>query len=367
MTKRTAKSRIPHGKTYEDVVRFSGTVVLQSGPRTDSYAPRHPVDEKCGRFLTRHWAMTPARTDPLYAIPKGLLTALEQYVAGFLTEKERALERELTDFCDAHGAAGIVEGTFISGMLLGRAGKMPIPEAALDPRAATDPAVKARVRSGIDAARSALGELQETNLPYLGWLLTNPAYLSDLARLREHRQARVPWRSFMLAVGERDDPLLREFLGNWQLTKMLTWDLPIPQGPNLTFCPWPASVHQGPYLMPSIPLTAGPAVGRLLQKILPEVQRSRVPSHLADWIDVLGRRGKKRGLTHYDHIFAVHFYLSLVLGRYADRVGRQIEKMDNALADFLFLSPDSIKKIRLAVKRRLPKRGKNPTPGAAAP
>ena len=69
---------------------------------------------------------------------------------------------------------------------------------------------------------------------------------------------------------------------------------------------------------------------------------------------ILRRKGKSEGSLYYPHLFRLRFYRDIVLiSRCADRVQGHVEELDAVMGTSFHLSEDAIKKVRLAIARRL--------------
>lgn len=91
-----------------------------------------------------------------------------------------------------------------------------------------------------------------------------------------------------------------------------------------------------------------------LGEIIDEARAGATPQHLGQWQDVLQRTGGGKGLIRYQRMLALHFNRNIVFcSRYADRLKRRVEKLDDVFAEFIGRGVDKIKKLRLAIVHRL--------------
>ena len=148
------------------------------------------------------------------------------------------------------------------------------------------------------------------------------------------------------------------FCNRWRLMGMATWELPLPQGPNISSLPLPNSV---------VPLATMtnlqlPATMRLparfpLDQILKKQRHNNSTDNLDGWQKILDREesGNKLGIQGFCQMMELHFYRNIVLpSRHSDRIRKNVALLDEKFGEFLGgVSSDSIKKIRSACNRRL--------------
>jgi len=337
-----------------------------------------PAGEACLKFRDTHKHVSAASLDPLYAMPQPLLEAICTHVPNWLTQEEVDFERALLAFCQSLLGVGIVDNSPVHCMLLDPPPPLTLSEEevaflkshdpdrpAKEPAADSmppDPAAAGRLRAEArmieETAEKRLTPWRDLAKAYLGWLLTKSEFVRELAVLREHRQRRSHWRSFEWMPNEKPDPDLRTFLDRWQLTAFASWDLPQPQGPNLTGVPWPSQVLGAKATIRiEVPITAALASDYEVLQSVEEMRDRQCPPHLREWIEVIQRLAKRHtyslGLTRLSHMFMLQFYRHTVLGRYASRIVGRVQQLDRAFGDFLGVGDDETKRLRLAIHARL--------------
>jgi len=198
-------------------------------------------------FWNEHadWAQALPENEPHYAFPAAAIEGPQlQRVFG----KRLEIERQFTQVCDAHGIVGVWGARAVGYHHLTR---QPL---QLDPALAAGLGCTPQQAAAIQTAAGQTEAAHDRLLGVVGWLLTEPLFLADVAKLRGEYEA-LPvddQPSFPLArvVMLRTQPSavtaaflenLRQFLDRWGLTQMATWDLPNPQGPLL-----PTLLPEGP-------------------------------------------------------------------------------------------------------------------------
>jgi hypothetical protein len=307
-------------------------------------------------FRERFATNANARRDPLYALPSTLLDAIEGALPGWLGDEEIEFERALCGLCECHQAVGLAGDRILVHNILRRS---PLPSVS---RALFEELGWGRYMTYEGMTRS-LQRLDERVAPvhdrqeaYLGWLTTNSDFLGEVSGVVSREDA---------AVGEhgRIDPstsLVREFgdfCRRWQLYGMVTWELPLPQGPDLTGVPRPQQT--GPAQTDAqlvIPVTLPLPTRYPLREIIAEIQRRNTPDHLKRWQDVLrGDDERGTGLRRYASMFRLRFYRDIVLSsRYGERFHRRVQPLDEAFGRYFgSVGEESVKRLRLAINRRL--------------
>lgn len=189
------------------------------------------------------WAQALPENQPHYAIPAAAIQGPQlQRVFG----KSLAIEREFTRVCDTHGIVGVGETCTVA---YHRLTCQPL---QLDPRWVTALGWTAQQAAAIQTAGGQTDIAHDRLLGVVGWLLTEPLFLADVAKLRTEYEA-LPagtrpnfplGRAVVLdSVGVHEPEMpaatsafavnLRQFLDRWGLMQLATWDLPDPQGPLL--------------------------------------------------------------------------------------------------------------------------------------
>jgi len=143
------------------------------------------------------------------------------------------------------------------------------------------------------------------------------------------------------------------FCERWQLTGMVTWDLPQPRGANLG----------GPAAMGSLmgladrPTIELPTTLKLpVRYPLRDMIHSQPDGNLAEWQAVMEQRHPSHfNYARWRRVFQLHFYRNICLAsRYADRFPRRVAAIDWAFADYLGdASDESVRKLRRWIDGRV--------------
>jgi hypothetical protein len=318
-----------------------------------------PDAERCNQFRSRHSNVQLVRLDPLYVLPSELIGEISKVLPDWLSESERNFERDLANLCESLGAVGIAENGFVRCSLLKPS---PIPPELIKKlstqfvaEAPKDTANKLTIAD--ERLELFHGQMQA----FAGWLLTNPEFLDDRNSLRRRMQNRNLRQSFS-AFFIGSDQGFKQFLDKWMLTGLSSWELPIPQGPNLSGVSWPDEVSRRQGMVNvSMPNTMSMDSRFPLRDVIAEMHVGNRPGHLTEWFKVLDRKGKSKGMQWYQRTLHLHFYLNFALGaRYGDRLfARNWAKLDSAFGSFFCVGDDLIRQIRQEINRR-PKRSEDP-------
>jgi len=307
------------------------------------------------QFLERFRGNPPADREPLYALPSSLLDAIESCLPGWLTTDAMGFERELAAFCELHRAVAIAGGRTVSHEIL-----LPTPAPEIS-RELFEELGWERHMSYQQACRAVrlaserLSPIHDQQEAYLGWLLTNSQFLEEVASLRARQDAEVEDSGSLTDAS----PLFGEFASfcrRWQLVGMATWELPIPQGPNLSGIPFPRHCEQPDTDVGIVtPVTMRLPARYPIREIASEVQRRKTPDHLNEWLRVLEGGENRPGLRRFARMFPLHFYRNVVLlSRYGSGAPGIVPRLDEAFATFFGgLTGDSVKRLRTAIQRRL--------------
>ena len=159
-----------------------------------------------------------------------------------------------------------------------------------------------------------------------------------------------------------------QFFYRWNLKTFLTWDLPVPMQPAL----WNVNDDSLGSGMDRTRTATGEAGVNLfvpwylfrdgkfrfkLQEFASHLRELGNPSHLAGWLkrpSARGGRGKRLGDERLHILFSLYRYQKLAIeSRYADRPGFGVEQQDHAFAQFLGLSEESVRQVRLHLQKQL--------------
>jgi hypothetical protein len=312
-------------------------------------------DGRSEQLLARHPVVPWAPSNPLYAIPEPLCESLHNKLPGWFSEQEFAFERDLANFCNRRSAAGIVDGIPIPRSMIVPERLPPVSRKLFEELGWGKELTFESMQQSLAAAEKSLPPLYDGHQAYLGWLLTNPQYLVELNAFKQDRIIPYPRLGFQLRHPTDDFPL-RQFLGRWQLSSFASWELPVPQGENLTGEPWPESITAfQARIQVSLPVTTRLPARWPLGQTLEHLRKHQTPSHLRPWTALLKRQTPSR----YQNLFRLHFYRNIVLlSRYADRLSRNVQQLDGVFSEYLGLSESEIKQLRLLANRRLSSQAK---------
>ena len=202
------------------------------------------------------WAMAPRRADTIYCLPPPAIAALaadNRRTRPPLDASQEAAERAFTALCAEFLAVGVHHGRLVTNTQLNdqRIGLPPVDAEFMKQYGGWTDADVRTVRAALPKAARASDRVKG----YVGWLLTEPAFLAEAADVRRAWDAlpardrpdfpltrplpgaaepgpgpgRARWRgpAGVQAFGAR----LVAFLDKWALTSLATWDLPVAQGP----------------------------------------------------------------------------------------------------------------------------------------
>jgi hypothetical protein len=331
------------------------------------------------------------QSDVVYALPDLLITSIVKKIPDFFSAEEQHFERDLTRLA---GAGFFLKSPFSFP-------RLPHPvlsgeEATrldhFDRRHATSARrIREMLEDGMQGSGRTTEEIkryreaeheEKWNIEirqraYAGWLVTNPEF-------RDNRGAfRIAWepairelggfpRLPLSLMGEKPSQPnkayqdfysdYKNFCVDWGLDGFATWDLPRPMRPELdsrslyylpavqeagvtAFVPW--------YLLRDKDIQ--------LSELAERIRVLKGPEHLGDWLD---HRPKDWGYDRFAVMLEIFIHLELCLkSRYAERLKRNVERLDRALGYYLSPGPDkeagaeseaeTIRKIRQAMNRRL--------------
>ena len=309
---------------------------------------------------------------PLYAIPSSILECLNGRLPKFLTKTELEKERRFSTYCESSFSLGLFRGKFIRHLTLSRLAPCPIDEVifrqlGLDPQKSLE-AKEQLFRSQAESFKPFAVQLEG----YMGWMMTDPRFIQERDALRNKWGKGNYSFSFPNSNGvasifklPRDRPPYKPnpfqelasdfafFYKRWQLSQLITWDLPQPIGANIGGPAWLGKlvgVEESPALQLS-PILRFPA-----RCPLKELMRGRLDEHLAEWKKVLDQRHPKHyGFDRFGRIFHLHFYRNIVLGsRYGDRFHRQKEALDAVFSGYFEDRNDqNVKRLRQWTDKQL--------------
>jgi hypothetical protein len=338
-------------------VEGRGGAVARKNDRTSDVA------SPWAAFASRHRGHPLLQKNPLYALPKGLIDRIEALIPGLWTPDEEGFERDL-----AETATG---GFF-------HRKPFPCPFLPAPASAAADRACQATLEMEAEGLRAAglhdvqvqrylekERQLQEAAtlraLAYTGWLIANRQFLAERDVFRNVWEERVKETGCFPAhrlsfLGEQGEPVGQEeavvltFYRRWGLHTFLTWEVPVPMQPHFYSVVYQDTVTLGGaglhlflpwHLLRDQQLT--------LRQLASQLRTARHPEHLRGWFSSTAEGRKGLGYKRLKNAFVLHWCRKLALAeRYGDRLAGHTERLDLALSEFLGLTVDSVKKVRLA-------------------
>lgn len=322
-----------------------------------------PLAASLTAFRQRHqdWLGPLESEGPVYRLPHKTIQGLRKPPAGqrpIMSHEQAKAEVAFTDLCLGNKAVGVWNNRFVCPSYLVR------PDALSETMLLGFNWTKKQIQTTLQF----VGKTDSIALRlkgYVGWLVTEPAFLAKRDELASRWQA--------LSAAERPYPIARSvqlsatlkekqsakgaiaafqqdlngFLDRWGLMEMLTWDLPQPQGPLL-----PAPVALDSPAMPKhglhivLPLHY-PLTGT--DDLLRQIHQQQV-CLARD----LGMDTSMAGLPHYEaygQMLEVHLLELAIRSRYGKPGQRRglVTVMEASMAETLKRSVDQVQKLRKAI------------------
>ncbi|HLJ92174.1 MAG TPA: hypothetical protein VKU02_03180 [Gemmataceae bacterium] len=328
-------------------------------------------------FARRHASNRFLELDALYALSEPIIDAIQASVPRFFSAEQEWFERDL---------ARTASFGFFHQRPLGRAATLPPEQTAQPSLAERQRCLSEQIHELLGAEMHQAGatayeigeffagsaernrRVEDRQNAYAGWLVTNPQFRREVGTLRQRWEGMVrAIRSFPTlpmwfipdATADRDLPAeFREefeaFYCRWGLETMRTWDWPVPMEPDFV-----GGLREGIKHLSQAGLTLfmpwyvlrGERID--LQDIARLCRIGSVPDHLCDWVNKRGQGGgDDRGEVRYKNLLWLYRFHELVLLRRFPRSCKgHLERLDYALARVLERDQDSVKKLRLQLRR----------------
>jgi len=329
------------------------------------------------RFKQRHADNGLLRHDPLYSLPSELIDKIVEKIPGFFTPANLRFERDLAASAGFCFSRRLRYGRSVADDELGD-------ESPSQRTQRSDGEIKEIQRHELEKAGRREGEIsanereheqlldmiQDRKSSYVGWLVTNPTFQSELARLRGKWEAtlndmpRFPRLPVALIVDEVPTVFPEEiivdfssFYFRWGLETLVTWDWPVPMEPD-----WGTGIREWPHFFTSSGLVLIIPWyllrrGKIDMKVIAGHRRFQgAPDHLAGWIlpKSGGRKGKELGDDRFGQMSKLYRWLCLILDRrYETECRRKTAKLDQAIAKYWKCNRESVKKLRESMRKRL--------------
>jgi hypothetical protein len=211
---------------------------------------------------------------------------------------------------------------------------------------------------------------------YLGWLTTNPQFVAErddlftscAAEVEEHGvprsgptiagDGRLARRVRRIRCGSTNRFLDRfaQFYARWRLQHLITRELPMPLAPQSPIITPLALLTQmrlgsvGYYQPDIVPIPSRDSLRNMLEDVRVHGQHE----HLAEWHSICrSSRQNDHAMRRYGKIFVLQHYWSLLEQRYPQLLRRRVGRVQEAFAEFLYVSPDAVDKYRQRIRSRL--------------
>ena len=341
--------------------------------------------------LRRRFPKHPAlKTETLYSLPPDLISSIDEHIPGFLKPEDLEFELSLAE----HEDVGFFRQGRIVAPVLPWSGRLGVADPILQERIDRSSAninhlldqlliagcTGQQIQDILTRRAEVAQQVELRQQGYVGWLVTNPAFRGDLDKLRhgwdeEHKNsALLPSLPLELFGQRRTRPAAEveesehnaiKFLWKWGLQGFGSWDLPLPLSPALSgpsLCSLTDQENAGVVLFVPWYFLVNRDMG--LEKIIDQHRLEHPLPHLAAWIR--GRQSTKFGVARFALLLQVYVLLELALRpRYAERIERNLGRLDLAIASYLSSDEDrrkagrvakqaeNIRRVRLELRKRL--------------
>jgi hypothetical protein len=204
---------------------------------------------------------------------------------------------------------------------------------------------------------------------YLGWLLTNPLFLSEHHRLWEGASEELNGTSIPQRIEARRSghelpdgwqlqpdgasgvaAQFRDFCSRWRLSQLAGPYLPQPVEPRI---PNLLASHQAAPQF-QIPDTIAIDGGGLVREMMTDSLSQPRAEHLAEWMQIVAPENQGRKTIHrFARLFELQHYSRVLAERHPGAVARNKERVRHAFAAFFGTSDDTLRSDLQFVKKRL--------------
>jgi hypothetical protein len=308
------------------------------------------------------WITRVGSANPVYCLTEPVIARLERSHPdrrAIMDGMAVQAERRLLEICCRVGAAGFWQDRPINFPHLSPPPSRSGIEVLMQ---SYPPALRNQFRAALDRA----DEVSPRRSGYVGWLLTEPAYLQEVLLLAQQWSElpanekpsfplgrALPWPEIPEGglpasdVTVQFSSQMNAFLDRWGLINMATWDLPSPQGPLLPnpLPPGaPALPRHGIHICLPLhyPLQGDDDIQREILRLQQQAARE------------LGLNSSLAGLPHfaaYSQILWVAHLERVIVERYGQqpRVKGFMTRLEEAIADALDCSVENVHKMRKAI------------------
>jgi hypothetical protein len=337
------------------------------------------------------WALMPAtsnmtlhgpfRLHPLvkgryfYAIPQQLLDTIIAKIGEYRFEREvLELERAAASICgDCSQTVGFLNGVGIAYSILRRLEPMPI--TAEQARRMGLELNQAQLDLKMRQVNETIDGFRKPRSAFLGWLLTNPTFLSEhddllrrwasivqsggLAKYRPLHDGECHEQSESKGLASDDDRFtveLSRFVARWKIQSLAAPYLPIPWEPTIGNVLPPKSItvvsasSAGIHIPDTMPLPSRDHMRRMLDSAR---QGQQSEPHLQDWYALIASANPaKNQLDKYERWFELQHYWRTIRRRHPDAMRGQIRNVQQAIAAFLDAKPITIERDLGEIRKR---------------
>ena len=340
---------------------------------------RHREFSEWEEFAGRHAGHPFLQHDPLYALSEPIIDAIKDEVPTFFAADQESFERDLIQTASFG---------FFHRRALGPSAaiKRPDPESGLSlqerrertERDITEMLAEELRRDGL--AKGEIDEYLQQNAgkreiidarkdAYAGWLISNGQFHDEVGKLRSSWEPLVrkvgrfptyPRWPFVndlsrTAVPDEFRDACYGFYRRWGLDKMITWDWPVPMEPDFSVGmvrDLPLLSEAGLVLFVPWYLLRGDALN--LQGVAQNARTACEAEHLWDWLHKhSGGKGEIGDIRFSLLRWIYRFHELVLMQRYGPVCKGHVEQLDQALATVINRKVDTVKKLRLELKRIL--------------
>lgn len=329
-----------------------------SNQLSKNFIPTEELDRLGKAFQSRRTESSEYGGDCIYAIPAQLLKSIAKELPQFFVESELELEHTLADTLQQLKSIGFHTAGLVRCDLFDEPLATHISESEFEALGWRHEGITYdALNESLSAAESSSRQFRSQLRAYLGWLVTNPMFVADVASVRKAVGKLV---SSPLGL---NDPLLEDRAGSfselcakWQIGGFYSWDLPRPASINLGGPEIPQSMRTfGESITIQLPPTVRIRDRFPIEKLVKQAAENLTGAHLNEWQEIANRAsGNSFGARRFAEVLKIHFFRNIVLrSRYETRFHGNVEAIDRALGQYLEMSADSVKTARLEIDRRL--------------
>jgi hypothetical protein len=232
------------------------------------------------------------RSTTIYCLPEALIDAIALDAPRILTTRHLAFERELTNVLSQEHAIGIDAGRLVLSTLFAERSPVVVSRADFEALGWERYGLELeKVNRALETAETRASVFHEQRVAFAGWLITNTQFLNEVAELQ--KQEYGFWETVSNTEALPYVQGMNDFLNRWQLAGMSSWDLPNPQGPNLSGIESPVLSRRGAEsIKVEVPLSMKLPARFDIRELMTEIRSSAGHAHLLEWHQVLNQECK---------------------------------------------------------------------------